>query len=116
MRGISHVPYREITRYGSLRSQGRQILTLRLVPQRVHLFQRCVLERTALRRERALDIGETALELGVGAAQRAFRIGADVAGQVDQREQEVAGFVSELFRIAVVQRRFDLVSLFADLG
>jgi hypothetical protein len=39
-----------------------------------------------------------------------------VAGQVDQREQEVAGFVSELFRIAVVQGGFDLVSLLADLG
>ena len=89
---------------------------LRLVPQRVHLFQRCVLERTALRRERTLDIGEAALELGVGAAQRGFRIGADVAGQVDQREQEVAGFGSEFVSVAVVQSRFDLVRLFADLA
>ena len=89
---------------------------LRLVPQRVHLFERCVLERTALRRERTLDIGEAALELGVGAAQRGFGIGADMAGQVDQREQEVAGFGREFFSVAVVQRRFDLVGLLADLG
>ena len=91
-------------------------LALRLIPQRVHLLQRCLLERASLRRQRALDIGETALEFGVGAAQRAFGIGADMAGQVDQREQEVAGFVGELFGIAVVQRGLDLVGLFADLG
>ena len=39
-----------------------------------------------------------------------------MAGQVDQREQEVAGFFSELVRIAAVQRRLDLVGLFADLA
>ncbi len=39
-----------------------------------------------------------------------------MAGQVDQREQEVAGFFSELVRIAAVQRCFDLVSLLADLA
>ena len=94
---------------------ARRLLTLGLVPQRVHLVERCVLERTALRRQRALDIGEAALELGVGAAQRGFRIGADMARQIDQREQEIAGFVREFVRVAAVERGLDLVGLLADL-
>ena len=83
--------------------RGQLFRTLGLVPQRVHLGQRCVLERTALRRERTLDIGEAALELGIRAAQGGFRIGADVAGQVDQCEQEVAGFFSERFGVAMIE-------------
>jgi hypothetical protein len=98
VRDTSGVPYREIPQYGSRLNAGTTA------------------ERAAFCRERALDIGETALELGVGAAQCTFGIGADVAGEVDQREQQIAGFIRELFRIAAVQRRFDLVGLFADLG
>ena len=90
-------------------------LRLRLVPQRVHLGERRALERTALRCQRALDIGKTALEFGVGAAQRGFRIGADMPRQIDQREQEVAGFFREFVGVAAVERRLDLVGLFADL-
>ncbi len=75
-----------------------------------------LLQRASLRRQRALDIGKAALELGVGAAQRGFRIGADVAGQVDQREQEIAGFVREFVGVAAVQRGLDLVGLLADLA
>ena len=90
--------------------------SLRLVPQCVHLLPAMRPSSEALRRERPLDIGEAALELGVGAAQRGFGIGADMAGQVDQCEQEVAGFFGEFFSVAAVQRGFDLVGFLADLA
>ena len=38
-----------------------------------------------------------------------------MAGEVDQREQEVAGFFGEFVRVAAVQRGLDLVGLLADL-
>ena len=86
-----------------------------LVPQRVHLGERGVFERAALGRQRALDIAKAALEFGVGAAQRHFRIGVDMARQIDQREQQIAGLVREFVRVAAVERRLDLVGFLADL-
>src|ERR1700733_2903523 len=76
----------------------------RLIPQRIHFFQRRSLERTPLRRQRAFDVGKAPLEFRIGSAQRTFRIGADMAREVDQREQEVAGFFRELICIAAVER------------
>ena len=93
-----------------------RFLYLRLVPQCVHFLERCFFERTAPGGEGALDIGKAAFELGVGATQRAFRIGADVARQIDQRKQEIAGFLREFVGIVAVERGFDLVGLLADLA
>ena len=53
-------------------------------------------------RQRAFDVTKTAFEFGVGAAQRQIGIGADMPRQIDQREQEIAGFLSELLRVAAV--------------
>ena len=114
----------QITRYGSRLSPGRQLVPastmrrsprLRLVPQLIHLVQRRLLQRASLRRQRALDIGKAALELGVGAAERHFRIGVDVAREIDQREQEVAGLFRQLLRVVAIERGLDLVGFLADL-
>ncbi len=99
----------------TVRRRRRLLLALGFVPQRVHFGQRRALERTAFCRQRAFDIGKAAFEFGVGAAQRGFRIGADMARQIDQREQEIAGFGGEFVGIAAVERSFDLVGFLADL-
>ena len=104
---------------GPCASPGRRAIALRPSPRSTARPSRRATRSSSerpLRRQRALDIGEAALELGVGAAQRGFGIGADMAGQVDQREQEVAGFVREFFGVAAVERRLDLVGLLADLA
>ena len=66
--------------------------------------------------QRALDKGEAALELGIGAAQCHLRISADMTRQIDRREQEIAGLVGKLLRVAAIERRLDFVGLLADLG
>ena len=78
--------------------------------------ERGVLQRASPRRQRALDIGKTAFEFGVGAAQRQIGIGADMARQIDQREQEIAGFLREFLRVAAIERGLDLVGLLANLA
>src|SRR5437870_4401845 len=60
------------------------------VPQRVHLGQSRLPRGLATRGECALDRGEAALELGVGRAQRRLRIGAEMPGEIDDREQQIA--------------------------
>src|SRR6185503_9330240 len=75
------------------RDDGRVLLRrFRFVPQRVHLGERRFLRRLAARGQRAFDGAKTPLELGVGGAQHGSRIGVEMAGEVDQREQEVADF------------------------
>ena len=44
-----------------------------------------------------------------------FRIGADMPRQIDQREQQIAGFLREFLLVAAVERGLDLVGLLADL-
>src|SRR5436309_12023566 len=63
---------------------------LRLVPQRVHLFERALRRRSSLARQRGLDIAEPPLELLVGAAQGLFRVDLHVAREVGDGEQQVA--------------------------
>jgi len=87
----------------------------RLIPQRVHLGERCILKRAAFRRECLLDVSKTPFELGVGLAQRHFWIGLDVAREIHQCEHEIAGFGGDLIRLAVIECGFDLVDLLADL-
>ena len=65
-------------------------------------------------RQRPFDIAETALELGVGAAKRKFRIDAGMPRQIDQREHEIAGFVSQFAGIAAIEGGFDLVGFLAN--
>ena len=56
-----------------------------------------------MRRKRAFDVSKPVFEFGVGAAQCMFRIGADMARQIDQREQEIAGFFTELIGVAAIE-------------
>ena len=71
-------------------------------------------ERAALCRKRAFDVAETAFELYARAAQGVFRIGADMPREIDQREQEIAGFFSERFGVATIEGSLDLVGLLAN--
>src|SRR5260370_30719222 len=86
------------------------------VPQRVHLGQRRLPRGLAARGERALDRGEAALELGVGRAQRRLRIGAEMAGEIDDREQEIADLFGQAiaFRFAPRKRALALLRPPAD--
>src|SRR3546814_17263496 len=59
---------------------------------------------------------EAALELGVGAAQRRFRIDVQVTRQVDDEEQQVADLVFQpLGRTALVDLGTNLADLFVQL-
>src|SRR5206468_2521218 len=84
------------------------------VPQRVHLGQRRLPRRLADVRERALDRGETALELGVGRAQCRLRIGVEMAREVDDGEQEIADLAGKAIALTLHERALDLVGLLAD--
>src|SRR3990170_8974887 len=107
---------RSRTRRGGGRSGQRpRLFTLGLVPQRVHLAKCGVLQRAALRFQRTFDEGKPALEFAVGGAQCLIGIGADVPRQINQREQEIAGFLGKLLCVAAVERRLDLVSFLANL-
>ena len=66
------------------------------------------------RGERALDRGKAALEFFVGPPQYRFRIGTQVAREIDGREQQIADF-SGGAGLITVQHRLDLVGLFANL-
>ena len=68
-----------------------------------------------LRRQCAFDIGEAALEFGVRATQRGFGVSADMPCQIDQREQEIAGFGGEFPGVAAVERVLYLVGFLANL-
>jgi len=60
--------------------------TFRLIPKFVHFSERRLLGRFSGRGQRLLDVAEAALELFVGGAQCGFRIGTEMAGQVDDSE------------------------------
>ena len=61
-----------------------------------------------------LDVGEAALELGVGAAERRFRIGIDVTREIDQRKHQIARLSRKPGLVAVIERSLDLVGFFAN--
>ncbi|MGY3467343.1 hypothetical protein ACVW0I_004214 [Bradyrhizobium sp. LM6.11] len=84
------------------------------IPQRVHLFQRRLLQRSPLRFQRPFDIGKAPLELRVGRAQRGLRVGIDMAGEVDQRKHQVAGFLRDLMLVVAVEGGLDFVGFLAD--
>lgn len=88
----------------------------RLIPQRVHLGERCILKRAAFRRECLLDVSKTPFELGVGLAQRHFWIGLDVAREIHQCEHEIAGFGGDVGRLAVIEGGFDFVDFLTNFG
>ena len=52
--------------------------------------RRRVLRRLAARGQRALDRGKAPFEFQVGRAQDAFRVGVEMAGEIDHREQQIA--------------------------
>src|SRR6266436_3610575 len=64
--------------------------TFCLIPKFVHFSERRLLGRFSGRGQRLLDVAEAALELFVCGAQRSLRIGAEMAGEVDGGEQEIA--------------------------
>src|SRR5207247_3431991 len=72
--------------------------------------------RLAALRERALDRGKPALEVGVGGAQRGFRIGAQMTGEIDHRKQEIADLAGQALLLAFFQRGLDLVGFLANFG
>ena len=74
------------------------LFAFRLVPQRVHLVERCVFERAALARQRASRCRRSGARTWRWCGAAPFRIGADMAGQIDQREQEIADFVGDVRR------------------
>ncbi len=104
----------DVTTFAGRRTERTLLLLLRLIPQRVHLIERSDLKRTSLRGKRAFDVGKAALELRIRAAQGMFRIGTDMAREVDQREQEIAGLFSECLGVATIERGLDLVGLLAN--
>ena len=69
------------------RRLGRSLFFLRLIPQRVHLFQRSAFQRAPLRRQRAFNVAKSAFEFGVGAAQRHLGIDGSVPGEVQVSEK-----------------------------
>src|ERR1700676_4814668 len=91
-------------------------LLLRLIPQRIHFLKRCTLERAALRRKPALDVAKAAFKFHVGAAQGEFRIDAGMPRQIDQREQQIAGFFGEFAGVATIEGCFDLIGFLANFA
>ena len=69
---------------------------------------------TALR-QAMLDMREAAFELGVGAAQRGFRIDFEMTGEVHRGEHEVADFGGQRLRRTRPDLRLDLDDLLPDL-
>ena len=68
-------------------------------------------------RQAALDLAEAALELAAGAAQRLLGIGVEAAGEVHDREQQVADLVGDAIgRGAAVDLAAQLGDLLLDLG
>src|SRR5262249_43895995 len=98
--------------FGASKSFGR----LGRVPEPVHLRQRRVARRLALRRQCALDRSEAPLKFPVRGAQNGFRIGVEMPGQIDYREQQISDLGGGRVLASGPQLRFDLVSLLPDLG
>ena len=71
----------------------------------------------SLEAEHGFDEGKAPFELGIGAAQRCFRIRLGVTGEIGCREQKIADFSAERVHVAArVELGLDFVRLFADLG
>ena len=81
----------------------------RLLPKRLHLVERGVLEAAPAARS-ASSIAKAALELGVGLAQRRLAVHVQVARQIDRREQQIADLVAQPLGARI------LLELGADLG
>ena len=88
-----------------------------LDPKRVHLLEvgACWAARPALR-ESSFDMGEAALELGIGAAQRGLRIHLQVAREIGDDEQKIADLAVTRLPVANRKRLLDLVRLLAQFG
>jgi hypothetical protein len=80
----------------------------------VHLGERRLLGRFSGRGQRLFDVAEAALELFVGGAQRGFRVGAEMAGQVDDGKQEIADLLPGRARRAGRELGGDFTGLLAD--
>ena len=90
---------------------------LRLVPQRIHLGERGVFAASCRARPSARSMAaKRRSNLRLVCAQHAFRIGVEMAGEVDHREQQIADLGRRFGRSPGVELGFDLVGLLADLG
>ena len=90
--------------------------SLGLVPEVVHLLERCGLRGLAAIRQRPFDGREPTLEFTVRGPQHRFGIDVEVAGKIDPREQQVADLRRGGRAIARGELVLDLVRLLADLG
>src|SRR6185312_14560653 len=90
------------------------LLSLRLDPQPLHVLEARAFRGLAALGEAALDMGEAAFELQVGRAQRSLRIDPEMAGEVRDREQEVAHLALERLGRAPGDLGLDLGGLLAD--
>src|SRR4029078_9650064 len=88
---------------------------LRIVPQRVHLFERRGPGRLAALGQPVLDELEAALELRSRVDERVLGVDAELASEVHDGEQEIAELAVDRGRVAGPRRRADLVDLLADL-
>ena len=66
------------------------------------------------RRQGTLDEGKAPLEFQIGAPQRGFWIGAEMAREIDGREQQVTGLGGGLAWFSQCQGGLDLVGFLAD--
>jgi hypothetical protein len=86
---------------GGVRVVGRgALLGLCVLPQRVQRFDAQPLDRLPPLGRQRLDPPEAALEALVGLAQRRLGVDAEVAGEVDGGEQEVAQLGRDRRRVA----------------
>ena len=65
--------------------------------------------------QRPFDGGEAALEFPVGLPQHRLRIGAQMPGQIDRGEQQIADLCGRR-AVAGIERGLDLVGFLADLA
>ncbi len=65
-------------------------------PERLHRLEACAFRREAVFRQPALDMGEAALEFGVGGAQRRLRVSLEMPREIDRGEQKIADLTSPL--------------------
>ena len=59
---------------------------------------------------------EALAKLGIGAAQRLFRIDLDEAGEIDENEQQIAQFVFDLILRSALAGLGEFQPLFVQLG
>ena len=78
---------------------------LGFLPQRLHFVDGRLFRRSALLGQAGFDVAPAPAELGVGAAQRLFRIHLDEARQVDHHEQQIAQLVFDVRSWAALRAR-----------